>query len=360
MKQAILVILLMCSASLTHSATLTSCESTLLNSATSDRGDFSDICYTQFIKGDPVVSQVYDFLKWTAHWDAADTKTLTQVDNWQAAMEVTPVAITGQSGWRLPTIKELVKISNFSNVNASDISSAVLNKYWMLQQWFSQDPAINAYIASSTYQGGQPEPTVKVMALNISTGKVEAIARDFSGKTVYVVKVKNEEPSWQVHLNHYYVNANNDNRCLAWWETVDSGVEVMRLKTLVCNTQDTSTLVDTAKWFYEEATGFFRAFNGKCLKVSGYTNADPLELDECRDYNTVGKEHAARWTKVSLADGLTFQNIKGITNDTDTTTRYYMYATSGDTREVRIENYSPYYYERQQAWTLVPVPVAAP
>jgi hypothetical protein len=330
-----------------HSIELTSCESTLLNSVNTDRSKFSDVCYTQFQIAD---SQTYRFLKWSAHWNNGIDKTLQSVADWNAAMSVSPIAVSGEPGWRLPSIKELVKISSFSNIIAADTSPMVLAKYWMLQQWFSQSPAItDAYIASSTYQGGQSDPDVKIMALNISSGKVEPIPRDFTGKTVYVVKVKSEEPLWQVYRSKLHASRGSgtevSNNCLmainAWnFDVTDTDTTIQ-----TCNASDPG---NNYKWLFEEVTGFFRFYNGRCLRINDYSQESPLILDNCKDYADAGYEHSARWNKEVENSYLMFRNIKQLE-----TKEYYLYSTNQSGFQLRIYDYTSTRDDDYIKWSIV-------
>jgi len=277
-----------------HSTVVTSCDSSLSGFTYTNRSELSDVCYTQFEIGS---SGEYHFLKWSAHIDDTSNKILQSVDNWSEALTIVPAAVSGETNWRLPTIKELVKIASFSNINIVDTSPKVLNNYWMLQQWFHKDPVItNAYILSSTYQGGQAGASVKVMAINIATGKVEAVLRDFtiagSEITAYVLKVKNEEPVWDAWKNK------RREGCLSSSNALPGSTGTLITETCPASFSPRSSISQNLRWLYEENTGFVRSYNGQCIYTDDTSNYSEVKISDCSDSNR------KRWVRYSLGSEL--------------------------------------------------------
>lgn len=281
-KSALILFFLL---SVNSHSSFTRCESTLEGSVVDTRSNLSDVCYSQYTYDEAFVYQ-----KWTAHWDSATNKVLQPVSNWGDAVTITPVSVTGETDWRLPTIKELVSISNFSDINLVDASPKLLVNNWMIQQWMSREeaaapplpPLLETYIVSSTYQAMDDISAAKVMAINLGTGQVEALATNFSGKTVYVLKVKDQEPSWLILRNKHH-----SSDCLSE-KTKEDEVPFVNVA---------SCAINQSKWIYESNTGFLRAHSGKCLKVVGYSQYKKVEMGDCKDYATSGFEQSARWTQ---------------------------------------------------------------
>lgn len=304
-----------------------SCESVL--SGTVTRTSLSDICYTQY--GD-------DFLQWQGYWDGSTDKHFTLVTGWQQSL----TAMISESGWRLPTIKELNLLTTKQLVDVTNPAPDAFAKNWMLQQWFLRDaagaplmPLADAYLLSSSYQGDEGSGTTKVFALNIATGLVEALAsNDFDSKSVFMLKVKQTAPTW-VNITTQY--ADKLGYCLQHESTLSSGIKVS-----VCGT----TILQ--KWLVEINTGFIRSYSGGCLQAKTFSNYAEVTYENCSDYLTaVSPENSDRWDVVEIDSNKTFRS-QGNAN-------YYFYVTSGTGSsakkgDVLVWDYTPAESDSQNTW----------
>lgn len=153
-----------------------------------------------------------------------------------------------------------------------------------MQKWFYLDPVVsNAYIISSTYQGGQAGTKVKIMAINLSDGKVEAIDQNFSGISAYVLKVKNEEPEWVVWQNK------STSKCLSSKNGVLESVKNLKTESCPDSFADKSIIANKYKWLYEPKTGYLRSYIGQCVYADQTDNWQNVKISDC------GSNNKYRW-----------------------------------------------------------------
>jgi len=330
-------LLLLANSALATSVT-SSCESSLnvAGDMSTGRDALSEICYTQH---KAAANSDYTFLKWTGYWLDNTNKYMQPVTSWSAALNSDVDTTSTESGWRLPTIKELMLLADYSTVFDDSDASKVFANNWMVQQWLLRSSAMgsdliahgDAYLLSSTYVN---DGSNKFMAMHINTGEVKAI--DFSnmpaGDSYYVVKVKEEEPTWE----SYYVGRHGTGYCLA---PSSSGY-------LMDNCS--AGVVDNFRWLYEQNTGFMRHYSGNCIKVAddGYNNGDELVIGECKTGTLAGQEHSARWRRAyySIGGGYVFESYN--------TADFYFYAFSGSSRIIKIWNYGSIAFDNQNTFIL--------
>ncbi len=303
-----------------------SCESTLPSGYT--RSQLSDICYTQHDN---------EFLQWQGHWDNNANKYFTKLSSWELSL----TAINSQPDWRLPTIKELNLLTTKALVDSSNLAPDAFTENWMLQKWFLRDNigtslmlATDAYLLSSTYQADSGSGTSKVMAVNVATGLVEALSySDFDSKSVYIVKVKQSEPSWLAITTKY---EDVSNYCLNHQATISSNMAVAS-----CDSSNQQ------KWLFETNTGFIRSFSGGCLQVKSFKNRDRATYETCSNYSAeVSPTNSDRWLAISAGAGFTFRS--------QANSDYYFYVGSGfgstSLGDVLIWDYSTYSVDTQNTW----------
>lgn len=297
-----------------------SCESVL--SGTVTRTTLSDICYTQY--GD-------DFLQWQGYWDGSTDKHFTLVTGWQQSL----TAMVSESGWRLPTIKELNLLTTKQLVDVTNPAPDAFAENWMLQQWFLRDaagaplmPLADAYLLSSSYQADEGSGTTKVFALNIATGLIEALAsNDFDSKSVFMVKVKQTAPTW-VNITTQY--SSTPNECLQHDDALTSDI--------VVSTCDGSI---QQKWLVETNSGFVRSYSGGCLQATTLSNSSKTTYETCSNYlTTVSPANSERWDVIEASPGKVFQSRSN--GD------YYFYAKSN--RNVPVWDYSSISNDSQNIW----------
>jgi hypothetical protein len=178
----------------------------------------------------------------------------------------------------------------------------------MIQQWLLRAtgddgdgtdllPIGNAYLLSSTY-GVKSGGVERLLALNIHSGEIEAIAASAFPNTAnfYVLKVKDEEPTWEVYYTKY---SDRLNQCLAYYtDDIDSWLQVNNCTSL--------PIADKFKWSYESNSGFIRSKGQKCINMSGASNYNPLKLANCDNVDS------RRWTRFSpsgrSADAYSFKS----------------------------------------------------
>lgn len=335
----------------THATPVTtSCESDL--DTTSDvsesapatgkgRISLSEICYVQF-KKDNVTSST--FYKWTGFWNNTTDKHMSAVSNWSQALNADVNTLTSETGWRLPTIKELMMLVDYSSSFTDSNASDVFGDNWMIKQWLLRGATSglismgNAYLVSSTYtfdDKGNEDATDDVnlfMALHINTGEVEAIDIATTSN-VYVLKMKMEEPMWE----SYYVDRHTDSNCL---QPKSSGSNV--------TVDDCSTIESKHKWLYETNTNYMRNYSGSCIRVNvnGYSQRNLVILSTCQNF-TGDDERSARWDrKVFSGGGYNFQSKQ----DAD----YFFYSATDD--DVKMWNYGSDEdtFDNQSIWKLKP------
>jgi len=267
-------LLLICSG-YTGAETLSSCQSSL---AITSRTDMSDVCYTRHGKEDD------DFLQWRGYWNTPANKELVAVTSWSEALTI----MASQSGWRLPTIKELAALTSKSLIDSSTEIPESFSNYWMLQSWLTREnpavsliPLSSAYLLSSSYQGNSAE----VMVIDIATGLISLLPpADFNSKSVYLLMVKEEAPAW-VKIINQSADPDFTGECLVNENSLDTNLLIA-----TCTGDD---LLEY--WNFEENTGFIRSYNGLCVKASGITNLDKIQLGSCEG-------DSARWNKVADAN----------------------------------------------------------
>ncbi len=307
-----------------------SCESVL--TGTVNRADLSDVCYTQF--GD-------DFLQWQGYWDGNANKYFTSVTGWQQGVN----ALAAETDWRLPTIKELNLLTTKGLVDVDNLAPDAFSKNWMVQQWFIRDlsdvqliPVTDAYILSSSYQGDKGNGTTKVLALNIATGLIEALAsNDFDSKSVYIVKVKQSAPVW-VNITTQY--ADKQGYCLQHEDSLSTGIKVS-----ICD----ATIQQ--KWFVETNTGFIRSYSGGCLQAKTFADYAETTYENCSNYlAVVSPTDSDRWDVVITDSDITFRN-----QGSQSGSNYYFYVTSGTGSsakkgDVLVWDYTPASSDSQNTW----------
>jgi hypothetical protein len=277
----LLAILVLISHWVVRADTLSACQSSL-DSVT--RSEMSDICYTRYGSANE------QFLKWRGYWNNTTNKELIAVTSWAGALSV----MSSQSGWRLPTIKELNSLTSKSLIDAAIQVPESFSNNWMLQSWLTREepvvtllPISDAYLLSSSYQGN----TVQPMVVNIATGLVQSLpAADFNSSKVYILMVKEESPVWLKIVNQSTV-PDFTGECLVNSNTNNSDLHIAS-----CTGDD---LLE--RWYYEENTGFIRSYNGLCAKTEGTVSAERIQLGSCEG-------DAARWNKIT---------------DTNDTSRFY-------------------------------------
>lgn len=261
------------------SGVTSACESTLnvSGNVTTGRNALSEICYTRHQRSN--VSD-YTFLKWSGHWDNNSDKYMQPVTSWGAAYDADLNTNAGETGWRLPTIKELKLLADYSNDFDNSDASKVFGDNWMIRQWLLRSSASDsslidhgdAYLLSSTYFGIGADQ--KVMALHINTGEIKAVTVS-SALKLYVLKTKEEEPTWQVWQNKRHAN------CLSSTSAVGT-----TLTTEDCtpngaangNINNTSTSI---KWLYESNSGYIRSYDNKCVEADSFGNHDKVKINNC-------------------------------------------------------------------------------
>lgn len=290
-------------------------------------------------------------LKWTGHWNDSEFKYLTPITAWSDAVNSSTPSAIDAAGWRLPTIKELAKLAKFGSHSIAEDLSPVLANNWMIQQWLLRAtdddgdgtdllPIGNAYLLSSTYGDG-----ATLMALNIHSGLVEAIDASAFPDTanVYVLKVKEEEPSWQVYKNEEH------NKCLAGPGGAGDKVYVTDCRS-----------VSDKKWFYEENSGYLRNRNGSysdgtvtrqaglCLWAleerqhpysPGSDTSNDMRLGDCEIYSDSPPAsllvNGARWSRNYERD---ISSIPVYSFGTSGSTGWHFYGR-GDNSEIEVYNY---------------------
>lgn len=282
-QRMMLTYFLLISLSQTVTAKTSSCDSSLSDGVVSSRLALSEECFTQH-----GVNRSY-FLTWTGHWDSSSTKTLTTVDSRETALAL------ASSGWRLPTIKEVTAITTFSAHTSTSTTSTIFSDQWMVQKWF--DGLNVGFIISSSYQDEGVLVNKKVMALNLSTGAIGAIDQDFTGQSVYVLKVKVETPVWQKWESKHDLYGSS-----CYLEVI-SVLNTAKIQD--CTQPDFTTIENNQKWFYEENTGFLRSYSGYCIKATATSNNSDVIVDECKDYSG---ENIARWNRVETTGDFTFES----------------------------------------------------
>lgn len=332
---------------------LSSCESSLagitLATTEANRTLLSEECYTRHSPS--VASTDYTFLKWTGHWNNSEFKYLAPVTTWSDAVNSSTPSAINAAGWRLPTIKELAKLSKFGSHSITDDLSPVLANNWMIQQWLLRAAGDdgdgtdllakdNAYLLSSTY-GIKLGATEMLMAINIHNGQIEALSADaFTASTVYVLKVKVEEPTWQVYKN------DDTNRCLS-----SSGGYGSVVVGASCSS------ADTQKWLYEENTGHLRTRNGNysggsvtrqagfCLwaleeRGTGGPSTNDMKLGDCDTYSNPQPAsllvNGARWSR-------NFERTTGgkqvYSFGTSGSTGWHFYEENNANHDIEVYNY---------------------
>jgi hypothetical protein len=267
----------------TVTAKTSSCSSNLSDGIVSSRLALSEECFTQH-----GVDKSY-FLTWSGHWDSDSTKVLATVGTRETALAL------ASSGWRLPTIKEVTAITTFTNHTSTSTTSTIFSDQWMVQKWF--DGLNVGFIISSSYQDEGVLANKKVMALNLSTGAINAIDQDFTGKSVYVLKVKVESPVWQKWESKHDLYGSS---CYLEVISVSSTAKIQD-----CTTFGFTAIENNQNWFYEENTGFLRSYSGYCIKATTTSNNSDVIVDECKDY---GGENIARWNRVEASGDFTFES----------------------------------------------------
>jgi hypothetical protein len=279
----------------------TSCRSTLSTGYV--RLDLSEICYTQY--GD-------HFLQWQGYWGGNTNKYFTPVASWQVSLS----AMATETGWRLPTIKELQLLTTKGLVDVDNLPPDAFAENWMLKQWFIRDtidtsliPVADAYLLSSSYQGDAGNGTSKIFALNIATGLIEALAStDFDSKSVYIVKVKQAQPIW-VNITTQY--ADTLGHCLQHTDTLSSGIKVA-----VCD----NTVQQ--KWLLESNTGFVRSYSGGCLQAKTLSNYGVATYETCSNSEAeVTPIKSDRWDAIEVSSSKVFSSRSN--------TVFHFYVTSG-------------------------------
>jgi len=303
-----------------------SCESTLPSGYT--RSQLSDICYTQHDN---------EFLQWQGHWDNNANKYFTKLSSWELSL----TAINSQPDWRLPTIKELNLLTTKALVDSSNLAPDAFTVNWMLQKWFLRDNigtslmlATDAYLLSSTYQADSGSGTSKVMAVNVATGLIEALNfSDFDSKSVYIVKVKQSEPSWLTITTKFDERLNF---CLNHQGSLSSQVTV-----------ETCDGSNQQKWIFESNTGFIRSYSGGCLQVNTFDNYEPATYETCSNYSAeVSPANSDRWQSLVNGSGFNFRS------QSDADHFFYVGSGVGSTSlgDILIWDYSSISHDDQNTW----------
>ncbi len=252
--------------------TLSACESSLVNSS---RMEMSDACYTRHGINDDY------FLQWQGYWNNTNSKEFITVTSWSAALSIT----ASQSGWRLPTIKELNSLTSKSLLDASIEIPESFSDYWMIQSWLTREapavsliPLSSAYLLSSSIQGD----TGDVMVIDIATGLITSLPpADFNSNSVYLLMVKEAVPVWAKIVNQS-PDPDFTDECLVNTNSINTDL-------LIAACTGDSLLED---WHFEENTGFIRSYNGLCVRASGISNTNKIQLGSCSG-------DLARWNKVT-------------------------------------------------------------
>lgn len=301
-----------------------SCESTLPSGY--NRSQLSDICYTQHAN---------EFLQWQGHWDNNANKYFTKMTSWELSLN----AMNSQSDWRLPTIKELNLLTSKVLVDSSNLAPDAFMQNWMMQKWFLRDNVgtslmlvSDAYLLSSTYQSDAGSGTSKVMVVNVATGLIEALSySDFDSKSVYIVKVKEAEPSWLTITTKF---DERPNYCLNHQSSISSQMTVE-----FCDSSNQQ------KWLFESNTGFIRSYAGGCLQAKAFSNYDPVTYEYCSSYLAeVSPLNSDRWQAEGDATGY---NFKSQSNGS-----YYFYVTSQASKvgDILVWDYSSTSNDDQNTW----------
>lgn len=293
-------LLLLANSALATSVT-SSCESSLnvAGDMSTGRDALSEICYTQH---QAAANSDYTFLKWTGYWLDNTNKYMQPVTSWSAALNSDVDTTSSESGWRLPTIKELMLLADYSTVFDDSDASKVFANNWMVQQWLLRSSAMgsdliahgDAYLLSSTYVN---DGSNKFMAMHINTGEVKAI--DFSnmpaGDSYYVVKVKEEEPAWEVWQNKRYAN------CLSSSSAVGTTLTTEDCTLGGAASGDITNTSTSIKWRYETNTGFLRSYSNKCAAADTISNYANAKINNCPTVSAGVDKY--RWNQSLLMTG---------------------------------------------------------
>lgn len=301
-----------------------SCDSTLPSGYT--RSQLSDICYTQHAN---------EFLQWQGHWDNNTNKYFTKMASWELSLN----AMNLQPDWRLPTIKELNLLTTKTLVDSSNLAPEAFTQNWMLQKWFLRDNVgaslmlvSDAYLLSSTYQADSGSGTSKVMTINVATGLIEALSySDFDSKSVYIVKVKQSEPSWLAITTKF---DQRPDYCLHHQGSISSQLTVE-----FCDGSNQQ------KWLFESNTGFVRSYAGGCLQVKEFKNSDPATYETCSNYSAeVEPVNSDRWQAIANDTGYNFESRSS--------EGFYFYVTSKTSRvgDILVWDYSSTAHDDQNTW----------
>lgn len=331
-------LLLLANSALATSVT-SSCESSLnvAGDMSTGRDALSEICYTQH---KAAVNSDYTFLKWTGYWLDNTNKYMQPVTSWSAALNSDVDTTSTESGWRLPTIKELMLLADYSTVFDDADASRVFANNWMVQQWLLRSSAMgsdliahgDAYLLSSTYVN---DGSNKFMAMHINTGEVKAI--DFSvvpaEGSYYVVKVKEEEPSWE----SYYVGYHGEGNCLAAYGAREDSAPAVT---------SCAPVLDKHKWYYEANTGFLRNYDARCIRATNYGQYSLLAMSTCNNYADTGHILSARWNRNVVGSGFSFQSQQNNT--------YYFYSATD--KDIKTWDYGAgeTSFDNQSRWQLKP------
>jgi hypothetical protein len=194
----------------------------------------------------------------------------------------------------------------------------------------------NAYLLSSTY-GINSGTTEMLMALNIHNGKIEALSADaFTASTVYVLKVKEEEPTWQVYKNY------RRNGCIA----TNGGIGT------IVGGADCSN-VNEQKWYYELNSGYLRSRDsetsksaGSCLwalteRGNGNNSSNNMMLGDCETYSYTPPAglliNGARWTRTFIRD---ISNKPAYTFGTSGSTGWHIFEETNAGRDIEMYDYT--------------------
>jgi hypothetical protein len=177
----------------------------------------------------------------------------------------------GDASWRLPTIKELSRLVDYSGIT-SDGEEALTGQPLIVNMFTKDNPEFlssSPWLISSTYRdidGGATNGQAQIFGINMGNGEIAAFDTVVSSTPAVAEEVSADA----------YVFIGNAS------ESRDAGYEFSRTETYQNNMQVVVTEIVTSSTDNNDGTGTF-TISGKA-----HTNKYPLSLEKCTAIDAAG------------------------------------------------------------------------